>query len=263
MKPIFRRIFVSASVLLLAASAGLMVSCSGSSSESIIRNVTLLVNGFYRSCENPGSDLVVGNHSGNAVTSLNLSQNGAVIEGVDSNGKVFRGTIGNVTDNTTASFTMEGVASDGTPVTITGSFTVPEGSTEGRMQGTWIEPSLFAPFCGDAEVPQNNVSTNENGNGGGGTNGMGTALSLSIDGGESATIDITSSDLTRELTASGGTIPYGFSVDDAGTLGSLTQVDSETVRWTANGVGTGTARITVTDNASDSASVDLTHQAGP
>jgi len=217
--------------------------CEGDSGESIVRNLELDVTGFY-SHPTEGSTLVSEN-TGAPITSLQLRQIGDQLEAVDNNNVIFKGTIGNASEDT-ASFTLEGSTTVGQSATIAGSISVPVGSSEGTMRGTWIEPSLFSTVYGTATVPTNPGS-------GGSTNGVDTNTTsdvvLTVTG---TTIDIAGSSLSVGATASGGSGSYTWSLSN-NSLGTLNATTGASVTYTANPV-TGSQTITVRDSTDSSES---------
>lgn len=167
LKSLTRRVLILLVGLGLASATLFSIGCDGDSSESIVRNVTLLVSGFYQNGGNP----IPQNQTGNPVTSLNLAQSGDQLSAKDNNGHLFKGSIGRATESE-ASFTLTGKTTAGQDVTISGTIKVAVDSTEGVMQGTWLEPSIAAPLFARATVPQNTQITNNNSST---TNGSGSA----------------------------------------------------------------------------------------
>lgn len=134
----------------VAASMFVFTGCEGDSAETIVREVGLRVDGYYWN----GGPPITLNNSGARVTAMNLRQTGDQLEGVDNNGLIFKGTIGNAGDSM-ATFTLEGKTTIGSDVTISGTITVPAGTSDATMQGTWIEPTLTSPLYAKATVPLN------------------------------------------------------------------------------------------------------------
>lgn len=158
-------------MLTAVAATAVFTGCEIDSAESTVRNVNLIVQGFYTG----SSGNLVQNNTGNSIANLDLRQNGDQLEGVDNNGLIFRGTLGRVdTVEQQASFTITGSTTAGQEGSFTGVIDV-DGTTA-TMQGTWVEPSLFSTFSGTATVPQSptnsvpdtngsNDDEGENGNG--------------------------------------------------------------------------------------------------
>jgi hypothetical protein len=146
-----------------------IIGCETDSAETIIREVGLNVTGLYANrgstTTTSGTEVTEGNlvadNSGNPITQLNLRQYGDQLEAVDNNGIIFKGTIGNVSDDT-ASITLEGQTTAGQPATISAIITVPVGSSDATMQGTWIEPSRYSTVYGKATVPENAETPSNN-----------------------------------------------------------------------------------------------------
>ncbi|MGD9873708.1 MAG: hypothetical protein AB7T27_05495 [Kiritimatiellia bacterium] len=133
--------------------AALMCGCDIESAESSQNEVDINVEGYYA---NSGGRLVQQN-TGNPIINMNIRQNGDGLEGVDNNGNLFKGTIGQVIDGTTASFNLTGPTTAGNEGTISGNFTV--NGTASTMSGTWIEDAFYSTVYGTATVPNN---TNDN-----------------------------------------------------------------------------------------------------
>jgi hypothetical protein len=218
--------------LLTAVTA--MLGCNGDSAEGIVRNVGLVVEGFYQHSDE-GSSLV-SKTSGAPVTAMNLRQSGDQLEGIDNNNVVFRGTIGQVVDGDKATFTLSGNSTSGEPATISGNITV--SGTQATMNGTWIEPTLFGTVFGVATVPTNAPPSN----GGGG--------SLTIT--PTSTRTVVGS--PRTFTASGGSPPYNWFVEDE-ALGSVSS-SGATANYTARSVGFNTVVVADSENRTARASVE-------
>jgi hypothetical protein len=142
--------------LILFAPSG----CEVGSADSVVRTLGIDFTGFYQGYGTNGTQLVVPPNSGDAVTLLNLRQNGDQLEVIDNNGIVFRGVLGNLVEQT-ASFTLEGSTTVGNPVTISGTLTGV--GTAGTMHGTWIEPDLYATLSAQGVInpaPTNVTPTN-------------------------------------------------------------------------------------------------------
>lgn len=234
-----------AAVLAVAGGSLVFLGCEGDSAESIIRDVLIRVAGLY--LPPSGSAAIVAGNTGSRVSQLDLRQDGDHLEAVDNNGQIFRGTIGRATEDQ-ASFTLEGRTTADQPVTISGSISVPVGSTEGTMRGTWIEPNLFAPVYAIASVPLNEPTSTDTNTTDGTDGGTNTTSGVTLSP-ETAEISITNSSmLTATFTASGGTSPYAFFIDRS-DLGSLS-ASGDTATYTADEVA-GTQIIRVFDSTAD------------
>ena len=128
----------------------LFIGCEIDSAENTITDVDIIVEGYYT---NPDGGNLVQKNTGSAITSLNVLQDGSSLEAIDNNGLIFRGTIGQVTESSTASFTLEGYTSTRAAATIVGNFSVSGDSS--TMRGTWAEPTLYSTVYGTATVPTN------------------------------------------------------------------------------------------------------------
>ncbi len=102
--------------------------------------------GYYVGSSNAN---LVANNSGNPVTSLTLSQFGNQLQGVDNNGMLFKGTIGDII-SATATFTLTGSSTAGAAVTINGNLRA--SGTTATMAGTWVEPGLYSGIYGTASI---------------------------------------------------------------------------------------------------------------
>lgn len=237
-----------AATALMPVVCAMLAGCDTSSAEGVVRTVDIVVTGFYMH-PTEGNNMVP-TTSGAPVESLNLRQSGDQLEGVDNNGIIFRGSIGRVIEGAAATFTLQGAATSGQPVTISGNIEVSGGNA--TMRGTWIEPTLYSTVYGQATVPQ--VPTDGGGNGGGGN---GDALAVAP-----SSVRIAAIGGTQVFTASGGQgrIIWTLSRPD---LGAATAVDgsrNERVTYAAN--GTGNNVITATDEALATASASIAQEAG-
>jgi len=146
---------------LLAVATLVLVGCELQSADSFTRNVGVDFTGFYDSTAT-NVNFVEPANSGSRVTSFNLRQYGDILEAIDNNNYVFRGTLGQVSSDSgsaTASFTLEGQTTAGQPVTISGNLSGQGNSA--TMTGTWIEPGFYAYVNGDATI--NTITTNTSG----------------------------------------------------------------------------------------------------
>ncbi len=107
---------------------------------------TILVAGLYRAA-NGGR--IVDRNSGAAVRSLLLRQWGETIEGLDNNGRVFRGSFVAESDWRGA-LNLRGDTTTGAPVTISGTIAVT--GNKAVLQGAWIEPGLLGTIAAEADI---------------------------------------------------------------------------------------------------------------
>ncbi|MFH0909670.1 MAG: hypothetical protein V1929_13000 [bacterium] len=92
--------------------------------------------------------------SGAKVTSMDVFQDGDNLLATDNNGINFRGSISGAAADGLSPFEIRGKTSDGTDVTIIGSFS--HDGTRAKMNGNWIEPthqSTFLGYSGDVPAP--------------------------------------------------------------------------------------------------------------
>ena len=216
----------------------IFLGCEIDSAESVITDVDLIVEGYYT---NPDGGNLVQKNTGSAITSLNVLQDGSSLEAIDNNGLIFRGSIGQVTEGSTASFTLEGYTSTRAAATIVGNFSVSGDSS--TMRGTWAEPTLYSTVYGTATVPTNAPPE---------TNVV-TTVTIDPDG----TITIATNE-TQSFVADGGDGDYTWSQGNS-SIGSLSVLssDNSVASYTATGKGTNT--ITVTSDG-ESASTTVIQQ---
>ena len=225
---------------------GFVAGCSTDSSDTFIRDVSVNFSGFY---ENPNSDRIVAQNTGSAITSLDLRQTGDTLEAVDNNGRIWRGSLGEV-QNGRSSFELNGQTTAGTEATFSGNISSSDGgstgsvnSANGTMQGTFIEPSLFSTFYAEASIPGSTGGSDDNSSG-----TMSLTSGKSQLGSEGATI----------LQVNGGTGPFSWVISSGG--GQLSAA-STTVRDNVYDRGTATngpASIRVTDTTGKSATTTIT-----
>ncbi|HMO04432.1 MAG TPA: hypothetical protein PKC67_09225 [Kiritimatiellia bacterium] len=144
-----RSLVLTAGLLLGILALSIHTGCTVDSANGTSRTVGISVGGIYRydssACGNDGRFVTA--NSGRSVISLDLRQAGDSLEAIDNNGIIFRGTIGNVVDNS-ASFNLEGATTAGNSALISGNISVSGG--KGVMQATWVENTFFATLCGSS-----------------------------------------------------------------------------------------------------------------
>ncbi len=130
----------------------LLVGCEIDSGEKASRNVSINIEGFYYG-QNGEDGYVVANLSGAAITMLNVRQYGDQLEAIDNNGYVWRGTIGEVYDDSPAvcSFTLYGETTSGVQGTMNGSIEI--SGEDAVMQGTYIETGRYSTIYAKASAP--------------------------------------------------------------------------------------------------------------
>lgn len=135
--------------------AGLLLSsCEIDSAESAYRQVAINVACLYQNGDSP----IVQNNTGDPISWLDLRQDGDKLEGYDNNARIFKGTIGQVTEaEALATFTLQGVTTAGNEGTISGTIEV-SGSTR-TMRGSWMEATIFAPVYATCEGALEPTST--------------------------------------------------------------------------------------------------------
>ena len=204
--------------------AALMCGCDIESAESSYNEVDINVEGYYA---NSGGRLVQQN-TGNPISAMNIRQNGDGLEGVDNNGNLFKGTIGQVIDDGgSASFNLTGMTTAGNEGTISGTFTVTS-SDQVKMTGTWIEDAFYSTVYGVATVPNSTNSI---------TGSYNLSVSISPNGAGSVTGDGSfSAGETTSLraTASGTNIFSSWSGDVTGTTNPISVTVNSDLSVTAN-----------------------------
>jgi hypothetical protein len=211
---------IPAIAALLAASCttdGIDTASPVVSSDGNVINVA----GVYRNEES--SPIVSPTNSGLPVIQIDLRQNGSSLEGIDNNGKIFRGTLGRASEGNRASFNMTGQTTDGKDVTISGTILI-EGII-GTMSGTWIEPDRYATILAKALGPS--VTSNT------------TAISISFLGSASLT---NGQSKTFSAIVTGNPAPVTWSATPS-NLGSPTSKEGNSFTFTASS-STGTVTIT-------------------
>ena len=215
----------------------MLAACSIEDSDSTVRAVPVNFSGFYSNNNNA----ITTQNSGNTVTSLDLIQNGDGLEGIDNNGHVFRGTLGQVASDNSATFTLEGRTTANQSVIING--TLSGEGTSATMRGSWIEPSLFGAVFATATInPIDDGDNNE-------TNT--TAFAVSPSGPVSL-----ATGASQTFTASGGSGSFTWSVSSS-ALGTLSATSGASVRYTA--INDGTQTVSATDGT-DTINVTVTQQ---
>lgn len=146
--------------LALFASAAVYMGCEVDSANTFSRDVSVDFSGNYIGCDDGA---IVYGISGSAINSLNLRQSGDSLEAVDSNGGIWRGSLGEVQNNQ-SSFDLKGTTTEGVEAWFSG--TISASGSEGKMSGTFIQADRYRPFCGVASgitIPSTNTSTNGSG----------------------------------------------------------------------------------------------------
>jgi hypothetical protein len=236
MKKLILLFSIPAIAALLAASCttdGIDTASPVVSSDGNIINVA----GVYRNEES--SPIVSPTNSGLPVIQIDLRQNGSSLEGIDNNGKIFRGTLGRASEGNKASFNMTGQTTAGKEVTISGTIRVESGI--GKMNGTWIEPDFYATIAAIAIGPSSF------------TNQPPSLLTITSSSG-SFTINTNGGKLT--LTVSGGTGPYTWRRSEP-SRGDLNTTTGSTVEYTRT---TSSAGLNNTVTVEDSTGAEKSQQ---
>ncbi len=209
--------------------------CDTDSSETLVREVEISIDGFYL---HPASgSFMVPRTSGEPISNMNLIQNGDQLSAFDNHGLLYRGSIGRVLNGTQASITLRGKSTAGTDATISG-IVVVSGSTA-TMEGTWLESSVTSPVFAQALVPTN-------------------ALPDDVDV-TPAVADLDAGG-TQTFTASEGSGGFNWSLRDS-SLGTITTISgsrSENATYTALELGVQTITATDGNGNTDSASITQT-----
>lgn len=222
------RSIAMAAVAALAASVLLFSGCEVNSANVVNRNVGVDYTGIYTGTATTNGTIATQN-SGAPITQFNLSQTGDILEAVDNNGAIWKGSIGNSPDATSpqASFTMKGKTTVGANVTISGALNKTAATaTTATMSGTWIEPNFFATIsaAGSVSITATNTSS-------------GGAITVSP---ASTTVAIGQS---AGFTASGASGTITWSVSGNGSLSTTTGTTTTFTRTSA-----GSASLTATSS---------------
>lgn len=210
----------SIQIMVPLVAIALVTGCETDSSESVSRNLSVDVTGYYSG--NLSGGRIIEQSSGAAITSLDLRQGGDRLEAYDNNGEIFKGTIGQV-DGERASFTLEGKTTAGVAGTISGYIDISGSSA--TMSGTWFEPSMSSRVAASATVAE--------------------PSNLSI-APTSATLN--TNNATQTFTASGGGGGYSWSLSNDG-IGSILGSGSS-VEYTRTGSGNNTITVSSGDDSS-------------
>jgi len=200
--------------------------------------------GLYMNPQNDGSILPIvfpneGNHkpTGEIITSLRLLQYGSVLEGYDSAGLTWYGSISTL-QGTTATFSLSGRTTLGSSVEISG--TMNYADQQSTLNATWIEPAYYGNIIATATVAP--ATTNS------------PATNLSISPG---TASLNTNDVTQVFTAVGESGPYTWS----GGSGNFSSNPGNPVTYTHDH-SIGDSTITVTDANGDTATATVTYTGG-
>ncbi|GEM_PF-716110 len=175
--------------------------------------------------------------TGELITSLRLLQYGAVLEGYDSAGLTWYGSISSLS-GTAASFTLSGRTTVGNSVEIGG--TMNYADEESTLNATWIEPTYYGSIIATATVTPAT------------TNSSSSDITLT------ASPSTISSNETASLTASGGSsYSWSISTSSYGYLGHSSTSSTNSYTRTS---GTTANSVTVTatsDGESDSVTISF------
>ena len=141
-----RTVLTSGTLAAALISTALFMGCKIDSADSVTRNVRIHVAGLYRGGLN---GRVISQHTGAAITQLNVIQDGDRLQAIDNNGLIFRGTIGSASGES-ATFNLKGRTTAGEEGILSGSITV--SGNRATMRGTWAEPTLFGNVLAFATV---------------------------------------------------------------------------------------------------------------
>ena len=140
-----RTVLTFGTLAVAVISTSLYMGCKIDSADSVTRNVRINVGGLYA---NNGSRLIT-QHTGAAITQLNVIQDGDRLQAIDNNGLIFRGTIGSASEGS-ATFNLKGRTTAGEEGVLSGTITV--SGNDATMRGTWAEPTLFGNVLAFAKV---------------------------------------------------------------------------------------------------------------
>ena len=177
-----------------------------------------------------------GKQSGAVLIWLRLLQYGSVLEGYDSAGLTWSGSI-SVQNGGAASFSLQGRTTAGQSVDVAG--TLSYADQKSTMDATWIEPAFAGSIFAQATVTP--VATNSPIV----TNVTDVAVSPS-----SATLSTNGA--RQVFTASGGDGSYTWSF--SGTGGSVSPTSGSSTTFSRTGVGSGVLQVS-SDGDSDTADI--------
>jgi len=164
--------------LALAGSTALYLGCEIDSADTFVRNVSFDFTGYYGPRD--GRTRIVDGNTGAAIRNLDLRQTGDQLEGIDNNGAIWRGSLGEVRDNGgqfQSSFTLEGRTTVGREAIWTGNLrSSGSDASDAIMEGTWIEDDVYGTFTAEGSVA--GPAPDDGDNGGTNTNGSSTNASI-------------------------------------------------------------------------------------
>ena len=138
--------------VLAAAAGGTMffTGCEKNNPGDPNAAVTVNFTGNYR---NGGGSITAPPLASGAVTELDLTQQGTVLDAVDNFGTLYTGSLGSVpeTNNPTASFSLRSAVMTNGQINITGTLRK-TAATVAQMTGTWITPGSVANISATAAV---------------------------------------------------------------------------------------------------------------
>ncbi len=224
----------------------LLPGCDIDSAESGSRNVNLNVQGFYHAVAGKNNDKLVSQNTGQPIVSIDLRQSGDQLEGIDNNGNIFKGTIGQV-DGLVGTINLEGMTTAGENGTISGTISVSQNDTsaDATMQGTWVEPNLFGTVYAQATVPLTPTNAPP-------TTNQPTSVSISP-----TSVILATNGETRVFNAYGGGGSYIWNLS-ANSRGSLSATTGDEVIYPRTASDNNTLTVQDEDDVSNSASVTVT-----
>lgn len=234
---------------------GFVAGCSIDSADEFYRDVPVSFAGYYAGNIN---GKLVDKNSGASITGLDLRQTGDSLEGVDNNGNIWRGTIGDVSQgdsSISASFTLEGQTSSGAEGTFAGNFstdatsstdtngtTTTTSSGKGQMQGTYVEPTLFSTFSGVAQsIPGAIIPDDDSGSSTNDASSTNSTVVVAITPELTTLSGTTNGTVSLTVNMSAG---YSYSVETP-ALGTIITRNGGALTYRQTGSAKGTNRIRV------------------
>ncbi len=176
--------------------------------------------------------------TGELIRSLRLLQYGAVLEGYDSAGLTWYGSISSL-QGTTATFSLSGRTTVGNSVEMTGTLNYNDSTS--TLNATWIEPTYYGSIIATATVSPATTNSPDP-----------DAVSVSP-----TTASLNTNDVTQVFNADGGTGSYTWS----GGSGSFSSTTGSSVTYTHDH-SIGSFTITVEDSDGDAGTATVTYS-GP
>ena len=142
--------FLMAALAMVAGGTLFFAGCENNNQGDPNAVVSVNFTGSYR---NGGGSITTPALADGAVTELDLTQQGTVLDAVDSRGTLYSGSLGSIPDSTdpTASFSLRSSVTTNGQINITGTLRK-TADTVAQMTGTWMTPDSHATLSATAVV---------------------------------------------------------------------------------------------------------------